>query len=196
MRSRQRWLVLLVLALAVAPAFAAGNANFLLGTRGLDEDQWDPVDQQGVFGVTVDFGAADWPVHMETGVYGSADDDTIDDTILGPVDVTVSVGEVFFGVNKTWGASKNIKPFVGAGLASVVADVELDSALFGDDSEDDQSLGFYAHGGVFFRLGSRFNIGVDGRFLGGTDITLGGEDTDVDYLQLGLVLGFGWPKSK
>lgn len=199
MRSRQgmRWLVVVGLMLAAGPVFAAGNANFLLGGRGLDEGEWEPVDQHSVFGVTVDFGGADWPVHMETGFYGSGADDRAEDLFVGGVDVTVAVGEAFFGVNKTWGLSGNVRPFVGGGLASVVAAVELDSVTFPlSEDDDDQSLGAYVHGGVFWRLGPRFNIGVDGRFLGGTDLTLFGEDTDVDYVQLGLVLGFGWPAAK
>jgi len=103
---------------------------------------------------------------------------------------------VFFGVNKTWDLGKT-HPFVGGGIASVVATLDLESVPFslGQD-DDDQSLGAYFHVGVFSRLGSRFNIGVDGRFLGGTDLTLFDEDTDVDYVQLGLVLGFGWPATK
>jgi len=196
MRSRQRWLVVAVVMLAVGPAFAAGNANFLIGGRGLDEDLWDPVDDHSVFGVTVDFGGAEWPVRIETGFYGSAAEDTVDDALLGGIDVTLTVAEFFFGVNKTWTPAGKVRPFVGGGLASVIADIELDTAFFGGTDDDDQSLGAYVHGGVFWRLGPKFNIGLDGRVMTGTDLTLFDSETDVDYVQLGLVLGFGWPAAK
>jgi hypothetical protein len=197
MKPTLRSLALIVLiVIAAAPALAEGNANFLLGMRQLDEDTWDPLDQQGVFGVTVDFGGADWPIHLETGFYGSSDkEDVFDDTILVEGDLKVDVVEVFFGVNKTWDSSGSIRPFVGGGLASAGASIEVDTP-FGDVDDDDSSLGAYAHGGVFWRLGQRFNIGFDARFLTGTDLTVFDEDVDVDYLQAGLVLGFGWPKSQ
>ena len=186
--------LMIVLAIAAAPALAEGNANFLIGGRQLDEDQWDPLDQQGVVGVTVDFGGADWPIHLETGFYGSSDDEN---DFGGPFDVEVtgSVAEVFFGVNKTWEPGERIRPFVGGGLADVIADLEIDTAI-GDTDDDDSSLGAYVHGGVFWRLGKRFNIGLDARIVTGTDITLFTEDGDADYFQGGLVLGFGWPASK
>ena len=186
--------LIVVIALATAPALAEGNANFLIGVRQLDEDLWDPLDQQVVGGGTVDFGGADWPIHLETGFYGSSDKEDDDSLLLG-AEVTVNVAEFFFGVNKTWEPGGNIRPYVGGGLASAAADVEIDTSI-GDVDDDDSSLGAYVHGGVFWRLGKRFNIGFDARVLTGTDLTLFDEDFDVDYFQGGLVLGFGWPASK
>ena len=45
---------ILTMAAAAQPALAGGNANFLFGLRALDEDDWEPIEEQGVFGVTVD----------------------------------------------------------------------------------------------------------------------------------------------
>jgi len=185
--------VCFALAALSVPAWAGGNANFVLGWRGLDEDYWSPVEDQAVVGVTVDFGKEGWPVFLEAGLQGSAGDDNVLD--IGDVSVTGSVGELSFGVNKTWQPAGNIRPFIGGGLASVTATYEVDTFL-GDVDDDDTSLGVYLHGGVFWRLGKRFNIGVDGRILAGTDITLFGADGDADYAQLGLVLGWGWPAGK
>jgi len=198
MKRRLRSLaVLVVIATVAGPVLAAGNANFLIGGRALDEDQWEPVDQHGVFGVTVDFGGADWPVHIEAGFYASADEETVfDDTLLLEADLTAAVAEFCFGVNKTFEPGEKIRPFIGGGLASVAADAELDSEILGSVDDDDSSLAAYVHGGVFWRLGKRFNIGLDGRIVTGTDLTLFEEDIDADYVQLGLVLGFGWPASQ
>ena len=188
--------LMIVIAIAAAPALAEGNANFLLGVRQLDEDVWDPLDQQGAFGVTVDFGGAEWPIHLETGFYGSADEeDVFDNFLLLEGELSASVAEFFFGVNKTWETSGKTRPFVGGGLATVTTDIELDTPI-GDADDDDSSLGAYVHGGVFWRLGKRFNLGLDARILTGTDLTLFDEDIDADYFQGGLVLGFGWPASK
>ena len=46
--------------------------------------------------------------------------------------------------------------------------------------------------GIFFKVGDTFNIGFDGRIVRGTDVTFGGIETDVDYEQASLLLGFSW----
>jgi len=194
MKNLHRWLaVCFVLGALSVPAWAGGNANFVLGGRALDEDFWSPVDSQAVVGVTVDFGREGWPVHLETGIQGSADDDDLFD--VGLVKLTGSVAELSFGVNKTWKPKGNVRPFLGGGLASVTARLEAETPL-GDVDDEDTSGGVYVHGGVFWRLGERFNIGLDGRILVGTDITLFGAEGDADYAQFGLVLGWGWPAGK
>jgi hypothetical protein len=182
---------LLVLGL---PALAGGNANFVLGIRGLDEDSWEPAENQGVFGVTVDFGPEGWPINLEACALGSGDEQEVT-VFLTDVEVTGRVGELGFGVNKLWNRDGTLRPYVGGGLAAVNAVAEVDSVVREEDDEDD-SFGLYVHGGVFWRLGPRFNLGLDGRLLGATDITLFDEERDADYAQLGLVLGWGWPAAK
>lgn len=36
-------LLILAMAAAVTPAWAGGNANFMLGSRAFDDDDWEPV---------------------------------------------------------------------------------------------------------------------------------------------------------
>ena len=197
MRQRKVWTAIaIVLLLAASPSLAGGNANFLIGSRALDEDFWEPLEQQGVFGVTVDFGKEGWPVNLAIGVYGSGTTEEESNLVLGDTDVTGAVGELSFGVLKAWSPKGSFHPYVGGGLASVGAAAEIDTQFFGDDDDHDSSLGVYIHGGVFWRLGSRFNLGVDARSVLGTKITLFGEEGDADYFQLGLLLGWGWPASR
>ena len=188
-----RSLALIVgIAIAAAPVLAEGSANFLVGLRQLDEELWDPLDQQGAFGVTVDFGGAEWPIHLETGFYGSGEQDLFIDNFTLQGDVSANVAELFLGVNKTWEPGGSIRPFVGGGLTTASVNVEI----LGNVEDDDSSLGAYVHGGVYWRLGKRFNLGLDARILTGTDLTVFDADVDVDYVQGGLILGFGWPASK
>ena len=195
MRSQLRWLLAPVAVLVLsAPTLADGNANFVVGLRGLDEGFWEPTENQGVFGVTVDFGNERWPVHLELGAFGSSNEEEID--FFGTdVTLTGAVGEFTFGVNKPWQPGENVRTFVGGGLAAVSASAEVDTP-FGDEDDDDDSFGLYAHGGAFWRLGPRFNIGVDGRLLAGTDVTLFDDEGDADYFQVGLILGWGWPAAQ
>jgi hypothetical protein len=45
------------------------------------------------------------------------------------------------------------------------------------------------HGGVDFDVSPSFMIGLDLRFLGGSDITLFGENGSADYGQLAFLIG-------
>jgi hypothetical protein len=57
--------VVLLSAAGTIPAYASGNANFLIGWRQLgDQDFWKPDDGQSVAGVMVDFGKDRWPIHL------------------------------------------------------------------------------------------------------------------------------------
>jgi hypothetical protein len=187
--------------LAVAPvahAKSTGQVNFFLGQKFLDAGDWDPVDKQGEFGVVMTFGQTDWPVHIAADLLGSTDEGEIFDPLLGEIDVTGSTFEVDFGVRKIWSKGK-VHPYVGGGLALVSAKVELDSS-FGDVDADDDGGGAWLGGGIFWRLGQRFNIGSDVRWSTaevGSDGASGQggvfvEDVEAGGLHIGLLLGFGW----
>jgi Outer membrane protein beta-barrel domain len=192
--TRTLGLIVLALALLFVPsaAHASGDFNFVYGTRSLDHDFWDPVDDQEVYGATLDFGGAHWPVNIAIGYSKSHDDGTIATfPVFGSVDLDVHIEEYSLGIEKVWKAGKVVRPFVGGGFAYVKTDAKVDSVL-GSTSDDDTTNGFYIDGGVFFRLGSAFNLGIDGRFMEGTDVTLFDQDGDADYWQIGGLLGFGW----
>ncbi len=178
--------LVLALVAAATPALADGNANFVLGGRAFDENDWEPVDEHGVFGVTVDFGQDDWPINLAAGFMASGSEED-----EGVFDLTATVAELSFGVLKTW-KEGSVRPFVGGGLAAVAAELEIEGPG-GDVSADDTSGAIYAQGGVYWRIGSRFNIGGDVRVLFGSDFEEDGVEADADYFQIGLLLGWGWP---
>jgi hypothetical protein len=72
---------------------------------------------------------------------------------------------------------------IGAGREFVVGSLSL--------SESDSAPGVWADGGVFWRLGKQFNIGIDARFSSAT-VTIDGEDVQAGGFHLGLMLGWGW----
>lgn len=195
---RRAWVLvpaLLLLCNATAP-LAEGNANFVIGGRTLDdEDFWRPGEDQFVFGATVSFGERDWPISLAAGTHvGVSEEDT---RFFGFTETWRTVVVDFsFGVRKVWKAGRT-RPYVGGGLAAVFAAVELEA--FGTTvDDDDHSGGGYLEGGVFWRLGSSFNIGFELRSLFGTDVSFdfGGPvsvNGDADYGQFTMVLGWGWP---
>jgi len=169
----------------------AGNVNFVVGQRSLDEDDWAPVEDQDLIGVNVSFGAESWPISLVAGFHRSEDDQAFFDPFFGPVSLDVETTELSFGVMKIWDQYPTTRPFIGGGLSLIEADVE--GTVFGfTASDDDNSEAFYINGGVFWRIGERFNIGVDVRLLFGSDIDIAGVSADVDYEQFGLILGWGW----
>lgn len=173
------------LALAGTPALANGNVNFSLGNRSLDNSDYEPVDEQTFIGATVDWSVSNWPVNLAAGLYRSTENDSIQG-----VDIEVTLTEVSFGAMYTWDVMGNMHPFTGAGLTYMQAEAEIGGPF--NISEDDTGMGFYAEGGVYWRLGEMFNLGAQGRFNRGAKHSLGGEDIDSDYFQLGILAGFGF----
>ena len=176
----------------ITDARAGGDANFVLGMRSMDDSFWDdPVvdfDRQTLLGVNVDFGGKGWPVQLMASLHNSwkVDDSPTFDQLVWVVDL--GFGFVWVG-NQDGG----VRPYIGAGISSVGVFVDLDYTDDAADTDDaDHSLGFFADGGVFFRLGSKFNIGIDLRVVRGTEVTIFGNETDADYEQIGMIFGFGW----
>jgi hypothetical protein len=192
-----RMLLLLVLVCAGAsPALAAGggNVNFVLGGRGLGSDVWGETDQQDAFGVMADYAGQTWPVRLEGGIFVSTGKaDFVEPVFFSRSEVENRISELAFGLNHTWDKRGRTRPFIGGGLAWVVAQSDITSEFFADAHDDSEALGVYAHGGVFWRVGATFNLGVDVRLMGTTEIGLFGESGDAGYGQIGLVFGWGWP---
>ena len=192
LRPLSYFLLGLVLTLLPAVARADGNFNFVYGQRSLDHDFWDPADDQTVLGGTLEFGGKDWPIHIAAGYYKSDDEGTLNSfPILGSVDLDAEVSEWSLGIEKVWKAGM-VRPYVGGGVSFVSTDADV-SSILGSVSDDDDTTGIYVQGGVFWRLGTWFNLGFDARLLEGTDVTLFDQDGDADYWQLGALVGFGWP---
>jgi len=62
-------------------------------------------------------------------------------------------------------------------------------------SDDDSVQGGWVGGGVFWRLGRAFNIGVSARYSKAT-VTFFGVDGEGGGTHLGLLLGWGWPAGR
>jgi hypothetical protein len=187
--------VVAVVVSVTAPAMAGGNANFLLGYRQFSDDEIedfevDALDGQPVVGVSVDFHTGDLPFNWVAGMYLSSREEEETIPFFGDVDVEVSFTEIDFGILKKW-ESETTRPFVGGGLTYVEGEIEF-SAGGQSDSEDDNVAAIFGEGGVYWRLGGAFNIGIGGRLVFGADLEVEDLDVDGDYVQVGLLLGWGW----
>jgi len=196
---RRRFALVLALALAAAtaaPALAADvNLNWYpFAARSLDQDFWDPIEDQYGGGVTVDMGAPGSPLHFAVGLHGSVGTEDFNNPLLIN-DATGVISELSFGIAKVWETKGSTRPFLSGGLSFVRAEVEADTVL-GDVDDNDDSIGVWVEGGVYWRLSPHFNLGLFGRLLAGSNITLFDEDGDADYWEVGPMLGWSWPAKK
>jgi len=184
-------LVLLAAAAATAPARAEDvNLNFYpFAPRYLDKDFWEPIEDQYAFGGTVDFGKAGWPLHFAIGLHGSLGDEDITNPLA--TGVTAVVSELSFGIAKVWTTKGTVRPFLSGGVSFVTVNAER--AFVGTVDDDDDSIGAWVEGGVYWRLSPHFNLGMFGRMMAGSSITLFGEEGDADYSEYGPMIGWSWP---
>jgi len=160
----------------------SNRISLYVGRRDLDEDDYDPVDQQYGGGIEFSHERSGSAIGWEIGVMGSGDKSD-----SGGTQVDGATGEVYAGLKKSFGDG-NVRPYVGAGVSYIGAAIDLT----GPGDEHDESIAGYAHGGLTIDLTQALYIGADFRALFGSDIELGGADADADYLQLAFVLGFAF----
>lgn len=173
-----------------------GTALFSLGTRQLDKSDWEPVENQTLVGFTACLEPPKWPVGIEFGLLGSTDHEEEADPFFGTLELDGRVSELFVGARKTFSIKDTPTQFFVSGGLSYV-DAELEFKLLGiSASASDSSGGIYLGGGAYWRLGQSFILGLDIRYTGLTDLSFGGFDTDVDGMQFGLMIGWGWPGSE
>jgi hypothetical protein len=186
----------LVLSAASSAALLAAtdvNLSVPIFARTMSSDLWNDVDSQAGFGATVDFGRHGSPFHFQAGLQSSTATKTFSDPLVN--DTRGAISEIFFGIAKVWEPKGPTRPYISGGASFVHATLEK-NVLSGSGSviKDDDSLGFYVEGGVYWRLSHHFNFGLMGRYLGGTSISLFGADGNADYWEAGPMLGWSWPQ--
>jgi hypothetical protein len=182
--------------LSVVPATShaqswTGNVNVFLGAKSLDSDDWAPADDHGEVGLLVDFKKDTWPVSMAIDLLNSSSEDTDIDPFTGiAFDFEAETTELNVGVRKIWDQSTYIRPYLGGGLAVIKAEVKA-SAFGASFSDDDNSLGIWLNGGVYWTLARVFNLGLDLRYSK-AEVTIAGVDADAGGTHVGLLLGYHW----
>lgn len=170
-----------------------GDVNFVLGQKWLDPDDWAPVENQSEFAVNASWGHEAWDIHIATDFSYSRDRWEFDPPIGSPLETTLSTWELSVGYRKIW-ETRNIRSFIGGGFALINAKAEVEAGGV-TVSEDGSSVGPWVAGGVFWRLGSRFNIGFEERYSH-AKVKIFDVDKQVGGFHVGLLLGWGWPASR
>jgi opacity protein-like surface antigen len=169
-----------VLAVFNGAAWAGGNVNIMYGQKSLDEDDWDPVQDQREYGLMIDFkGNDNWPFSIALDFLKSYDDSDLYLSDYGIVlDTEGETQELDLGIRKYFQVTKSFKPYIGGGVAFISAEK---SASYAGESIpfDGSGVGFWLSGGMVFTIAERFNIGVDLRYSA-ADATLSYEYYDWD----------------
>lgn len=208
----RRYVMAALVVLVVVSAQARGetNLNFVLGKKFLDTEDWPTDDDQGALAFLSTFGPESWPVQMAIDVLVSAaSEDSFRISRPGieirGEEITQSTLELDLGVRKIWRTGR-ARPFVGGGLAVIWGRQER--AFFlpppldieGNEgiplppvivSAEDEAPGLWLDGGIFWRLGRKFNLGLEARFSS-AELGFTGREVQAGGVSLGLILGWGW----
>ena len=160
------------------------HITVLGGGRWLDKDDWEPLEEQLVFGLQLDEAEAGDGNGYEIGVLYADDEDNIEATTY----------EGFVGYRHTFREDTEAwHPFVSAGLSAVWGEVEL-PAPGSNPGDDDYIFGVYARAGLLWDVSERVRLGLDYRHLFAQDyeLELAGQDVEKsgDNDQVLLSLGF------
>ncbi len=177
--------LLLMLAFGAHADQSTGNVNFFLGQKSLESDDWAPVEDHGSFGVLVDFANANWPVNFAVDFLGSYGEETV-----GPVKLEGTTSEINLGLRKIWNVGgTSMRPYIGGGIAFVRGEFKATDLV--SVSVDDNGVGLWLNGGIYWTLGQSFNLGLDLRYTR-ADIELLGFDVEAGGNYAGLLLGYHW----
>jgi opacity protein-like surface antigen len=159
-----------------------GNVNFFLGGKTL-ENEWEPAEQQGEFGIEVDFRQQNWPVSIAIDLLVAAGEGNI-----GVLDYESRTSELNIGVRKIWDKSTHLRPFIGGGISFISGEFEWSTLRI---SEDDSAMGLWLGGGVYWALSEHFNLGLELK-SSYAEINLGGLDVNAGGGHFGLLIGYHW----
>ena len=164
-----------------------GNVNLIYGSKQLNEDDWKPIEKHQEYSLEIDLKHHNWPISGTMGfsVSGAYDYHTVEDFNIGGI-----TSESYIGIRKIWEPTSKIRPFIGAGLCRISAEVE--AAVPGIKvSDKDNGTGMWYGGGVFITLSKHFNIGFNWRHSS-AEVNLFNVGVEAGGTHTGLTTGYHW----
>jgi len=160
MNARTRALLIVAFLVAASGSASAleGNAHLFAGQKWFSDDEWTPIETQPELGIQVAFGQLRAPIYFAVDVFHAHDEKTEDGTRTEG-----GTTEYAIGVRKVFRRQARMHPHLGAGASLVAGDLTSESAA-GRVEADDSDFGLWIDGGVTWRLGSHFSIGVEARY--------------------------------
>lgn len=163
-------------------------------TRCVDS-AFDPVDEQLAIGIEADIRQPNDDVGLELGLHHSWDDASRNVAGVGRVDFSADMTELSVGARwkyAEWGA--RVRPYASAGIAFLLASYSTDSATGGARSDRDWTIGPYVRAGLEWPATEHVSVALDYRQVLFSelfnDLSLANSNTDANYSQIGIVLGW------
>jgi opacity protein-like surface antigen len=161
------------------------NFNGVFGRRYVGDKDWEPFHIYDDIGVEGSWGKADEPLMFATDFFASQDSIREGNATLHSNNLQLQVG-----LRKIWTFGKRWNPYGGAGLTLTDANAErLVSREVERDSDD--SYGLWLGGGLFYRVGENFNVGIAVRACLMNNYRLFGNDVGGNSTHVGFVIGWG-----
>lgn len=176
---------LLVLGIGITSAVEA-NFNAMLGAKLLEQDDWDPVENQGMLAVQVDVRPDGWPVAIAVNMVGSSDYDRRTVSNIGTVEIYGGVTELQVGVAGLLPLPGHTTLYGGGG-GSFASALRATWTAASEREDWGYGVGTWAHAGAFWTIGS-FNIGFGGGWSW-VPVEIDGRDVDAGGWRFGLLLG-------
>jgi opacity protein-like surface antigen len=172
----------LAFALGLSTVYGAGTAGVVVGQQRLDEEAWDPVENQLLVAVETSWGGASWPVQIAVDLARSGSDEQ-----SGGIEREGETLALYLGVRRWFGRART-RPFVGGGAEWVRA--EVTASGFGETRGADASgFGYWIGGGVAWRVTRHVQLGLAARFSS-ADVTLSDFEGDAGGFGLGVLAGW------
>lgn len=173
-------------------SFPIHNANLLAGRRFYDKTTFDPVAEQPTLGLSFDTYKLSNGLGFEVGGFWAWDADAIVLQDLGQSKAFGENYEAYLGVRKTFLIrDEPFYPYFGGGLTAMHTKLKLET-VDGDVDDSDTTGGIYVHAGIYWNFLGSANLGLDLRRVFASSVDLFGVDTDVDYTQLMMTMGFSF----
>jgi hypothetical protein len=183
----------------VTPGTSAGLAHIVVGRKQLNEGDWGPAETQPEVGIELALGKRSWPVLVSFDYLSSDEVVTVEKVGSFPPsekveDVEASTAEYAFGA-RWMRESRHVRGYFGAGLMALHAERDFDTPLPCElpcEAESGWGGGIWTGGGLAWKIGPFFDLGLAARLSTGNVDAVGG--IDPGGLHLGVVVGGGWPR--
>lgn len=197
MRARRRGTLAIPILFAILVGFAASsvalasaedwdwNFNGVVGRRTVGDKDWEPFHTYSEIGVEGSWGKADEPLMFATDFFASQDSKRD-----GSQTLYSNSYQLQLGLRKIWTFGKRWNPYGGAGLTLVDTDIERATSS-GKERASDDAYGMWLGGGIFYRIGRNFNLGIAARASLMTTYRLFGVDRGGNSTHIGVVIGWG-----
>jgi hypothetical protein len=173
-----------------------GNINLLAGCKALDKNDWEPTERQKESGVSVDFRKLSSSVAIVLGFIESGTEHTETFSYNGYVfdsKMKSSTKEMRLGIK--WEPTTTIRPYLALGLAMIGAEAKItlsnDSLGTTSVKVDDQHVGAWLGGGLYWVIANHLNLGIDLAYSM-AKVTLFNQKLEAGGAHAALMVGYHW----